>query len=68
MSNASDDHERVKKSLTRRLFLGGAAGTGAAVTLAGCGKRMPRFLVPDVVPADDAVPGIARHRTGSTSW
>lgn len=56
--------DELKKNLSRRTFLGTVLGTGAAVSLAGCSKRLPRFLVPDVVPSDDAVPGIARtYRT-----
>ena len=45
----------------RRGFLGAAVGTMGAGLVAGCSKRLPRYLIPHVIPPDDAVPGIARH-------
>ncbi|HSQ62246.1 MAG TPA: molybdopterin dinucleotide binding domain-containing protein [Polyangiaceae bacterium] len=49
---------------SRRGFLGGAAAALGAGALAGCADRLPRYLVPAAVPADDATPGIARfYRT-----
>jgi len=44
-------------SLSRREFLGSVAVGGASVALAGCKKRMPRFIVPYLVPPDDVVSG-----------
>jgi anaerobic selenocysteine-containing dehydrogenase/Fe-S-cluster-containing dehydrogenase component len=50
--------------LTRRNFLGSAAGVLGGGLLAGCRQKLPRYLVPHAVPPDDAVPGIARiYRT-----
>ena len=45
----------------RRGFLGAAVGTLGAGLAAGCSKRLPRYLIPHVIPPDDAVPGLARH-------
>ncbi len=45
----------------RRGFLGAAVGTLGVGLAAGCSKRLPRYLIPHVVPPDDAVPGLARH-------
>jgi molybdopterin-containing oxidoreductase family iron-sulfur binding subunit len=45
----------------RRGFLGAAVGTLGAGLVAGCSKRLPRYLVPHVIPPDDAVPGLARY-------
>jgi len=45
----------------RRGFLGAAVGTLGAGLVAGCSKRLPRYLIPHVIPPDDAVPGLARH-------
>ena len=42
----------------RRGFLGAAVGTLGAGLVAGCSKRLPRYLVPHVIPPDDAVPGL----------
>ncbi len=36
-------------------------GSGTAISVAGCKKHLPRYLVPDVIPSDDAVPGISRY-------
>jgi molybdopterin-containing oxidoreductase family iron-sulfur binding subunit len=53
--------DEPKSNLSRRNFLGTMLTGGAAASLAGCSKRLPRFLVPDTIPADDMVPGIARY-------
>jgi anaerobic selenocysteine-containing dehydrogenase/Fe-S-cluster-containing dehydrogenase component len=45
---------------SRRVFLGAAATTVGAGIL-GCSERQPRYLVPSVVPSDDAIAGISRH-------
>jgi anaerobic selenocysteine-containing dehydrogenase/Fe-S-cluster-containing dehydrogenase component len=43
------------------MFLGTVLASGAAASLAGCSKHLPRYLVPDTKPSDDMVPGIARY-------
>ncbi|HEY6033226.1 MAG TPA: molybdopterin dinucleotide binding domain-containing protein, partial [Kofleriaceae bacterium] len=49
---------------TRRGFLGTAIGAVGAGLAASCSERLPRFLIPYVVPPDDSVPGVARlYRT-----
>ena len=52
------------KNMTRRSFFGitaGTVGAAASVSLMGCNERMPRYLVPEVSPSDDTVPGIASY-------
>jgi anaerobic selenocysteine-containing dehydrogenase/Fe-S-cluster-containing dehydrogenase component len=46
---------------SRRDFLGGAVGALGASLVAGCSKRLPRYLVPSATPSDDAMPGVARY-------
>jgi anaerobic selenocysteine-containing dehydrogenase/Fe-S-cluster-containing dehydrogenase component len=53
--------DELKSKLSRRSFLGTMLTGSAAVSLAGCSKRLPRYLVPDILPPDDMVPGIARY-------
>jgi anaerobic selenocysteine-containing dehydrogenase/Fe-S-cluster-containing dehydrogenase component len=53
--------DEPKSNLSRRSFLGTVLTGGAAASLAGCSKRLPRYLVPDTIPSDDMVPGIARY-------
>lgn len=51
-------------TITRRSFLGSAAGALGGGLLAGCAQKLPRYLVPFAVPPDDEVPGNARfYRT-----
>jgi anaerobic selenocysteine-containing dehydrogenase/Fe-S-cluster-containing dehydrogenase component len=52
--------EDAKSNVSRRTFLTVLTGSAAA-SLAGCAKRPPRLLIPDTVPSDDMVPGIARY-------
>ena len=47
--------------LTRRSFLGTAAGAVGTSVLAGCTDKLPRYLVPHLIPPDDAIPGLARY-------
>jgi anaerobic selenocysteine-containing dehydrogenase/Fe-S-cluster-containing dehydrogenase component len=47
--------------MNRRLFLGSALGVLGASLLDGCKPRLPRYLVPNSAPPDDAVPGLARE-------
>ncbi len=47
--------------VTRRGFLGTAVGALGTGVLAGCTDKLPRYVVPQLIPADDAVPGLARH-------
>jgi anaerobic selenocysteine-containing dehydrogenase/Fe-S-cluster-containing dehydrogenase component len=54
-------NDRRSWTTDRRGFLGAAAGTLGAGLLAGCSKRLPRYLVPHTIPPDDAVPGRARY-------
>jgi anaerobic selenocysteine-containing dehydrogenase/Fe-S-cluster-containing dehydrogenase component len=46
---------------TRRDFLGAAVGALGTSLVAGCSKRLPRYLVPSATPSDDAMPGVARY-------
>ncbi|HEX9050418.1 MAG TPA: 4Fe-4S dicluster domain-containing protein [Anaeromyxobacter sp.] len=48
-------------TLSRRSFLGTAAAALGGGVLASCKAKLPRYLVPQVVAPDDAVPGIARR-------
>lgn len=49
---------------TRRTFLGTAIGAMGTGLVASCSERLPRFLVPNAVPTDDAMPGVAQfYRT-----
>ncbi len=50
-----------RKSMSRRGFFGITAATGASASLLGCTERLPRFIVPQVVPADDITPGVAAY-------
>ncbi len=51
-------------AITRRTFLGSAAGALGGGLLAGCAQKLPRYLVPFAAPPDDEVPGLARfYRT-----
>ncbi len=53
--------DQPSQKVSRRGFLGLAAGTGLT---AGCGKRLPRYVVPYAIPPDDGIPGFARlYRT-----
>jgi anaerobic selenocysteine-containing dehydrogenase/Fe-S-cluster-containing dehydrogenase component len=45
----------------RRGFLGASAATLGAGLVAGCSKRLPRYLIPYAVPPDDSVPGLSRY-------
>ncbi len=49
------------KSMTRRGFFGITAATGASASLLGCTEKLPRFIMPQVVPADDVTPGISTY-------
>lgn len=49
-----------KIDLTRRTFLATAAAGGAA-SLFGCGDKVAEKMIPWVIPADDAIPGIAQY-------
>ncbi len=56
--------DETKSNLSRRTFLGTVLTGSAAASLAGCSKKVPRYLVPDTIPSDDTVPGISRfYRT-----
>jgi len=56
----SDDGS-ISMKTGRRGFLGAAVGTLGAGLVAGCSKRLPRYLIPYAIPPDDSVPGLARH-------
>jgi anaerobic selenocysteine-containing dehydrogenase len=50
--------------LTRRTFLGTAAGVLGGGLVEGCKSKLPRYLVPYAAPPDDVTPGLARfYRT-----
>jgi Fe-S-cluster-containing dehydrogenase component/anaerobic selenocysteine-containing dehydrogenase len=50
--------QRSPRSLSRRSFFAQAGLLGATGALAACSQRVPRFIVPYLVPADDVVPGV----------
>jgi len=52
---------RPPLKVSRRGFLGTAVATVGTGLVAGCKERLPRYLVPQVVPPDDAITGLARH-------
>ena len=51
-------HEDPPRGLSRRSFFSHVGISAASVALAACDKRVPRFIVPYVVPPDDVVPGV----------
>lgn len=52
-------NDRSRQSVSRRSFFARVGLGSAGVALSACGSRVPRFIVPYLVPPDDVVPGIS---------